>query len=368
MGFRFRKTIQVGKGFRINLSKGGVGWSASIPGTGISWGVSPRRGRRPKGSGSGCGGCLSLLFLLFIGSCIWSALFAPKSPQKPASIQPEDHAPARPIPEEHREPSPAKEPVPTSPPGAASPTPPIDRTASLAVLKSKLPRRDFQGAEPYLVAHVIDSNTVMLNRGFETFRAHLVGLAAPEELHPGDVGKAQGRRAWGFLRGLLRDQKVYAESDPATPVDRSGLPLVYLHRAADGLFVNLEMLGRGYGFIEDRYPFLSVELFQRFEDDAKANDRGLWGTAAEGAADAPGLTRTAEDEWRHTVELRRSHDAEARERRLRQIRAMQEAAERQADEAAFDSSGSGEKTVHVRGYYRRDGTYVRPHMRRPPRR
>jgi len=30
--------------------------------------------------------------------------------------------------------------------------------------------------------------------------------------------------------------------------------------------------------------------------------------------------------------------------------------------------GSPEKTVHVRGYHRKDGTYVRPHTRRPPRR
>ena len=56
MGFRFRKSIDVGHGLRINLSKSGVGFSvggkglrvtktadgrtrttASIPGTGLSW-------------------------------------------------------------------------------------------------------------------------------------------------------------------------------------------------------------------------------------------------------------------------------------------------------------------------------------------
>ncbi len=56
MGFRYRKSINLGKGFRINLSKSGIGYSwgtkgfrvtkkangeirktLSIPGTGISW-------------------------------------------------------------------------------------------------------------------------------------------------------------------------------------------------------------------------------------------------------------------------------------------------------------------------------------------
>lgn len=32
MGFRFRKSIKVGGGFRINLSKSGIGYSWSVPG------------------------------------------------------------------------------------------------------------------------------------------------------------------------------------------------------------------------------------------------------------------------------------------------------------------------------------------------
>lgn len=37
-------------------------------------------------------------------------------------------------------------------------------------------------------------------------------------------------------------------------------------------------------------------------------------------------------------------------------------------EYSSSTYSSGEKTVHVRGYYRKDGTYVRPHMRSAPRR
>lgn len=68
MGFRFRKSINLGGGFRINLSKSGVGYSwgtkgyritktakgsvrttASIPGTGISY-VEETSRKKPKSS------------------------------------------------------------------------------------------------------------------------------------------------------------------------------------------------------------------------------------------------------------------------------------------------------------------------------
>ena len=68
MGLRFRKSINLGGGFRINLSKSGVGYSwgtkgirvtktargtkkrtYSIPGTGISW-VDESGGRKKKGN------------------------------------------------------------------------------------------------------------------------------------------------------------------------------------------------------------------------------------------------------------------------------------------------------------------------------
>jgi uncharacterized protein HemX len=37
MGLRFQKTIKVGKGVNVNLSKRGVSWSLGIPGTGVRW-------------------------------------------------------------------------------------------------------------------------------------------------------------------------------------------------------------------------------------------------------------------------------------------------------------------------------------------
>lgn len=84
MGFRFRKSISLGKGFRINISKSGIGWSAgtkgfrftkkanggtrqtfTLPGTGLSYvkdsGGSKRSGATSS-SGDGCGTVLLWLF------------------------------------------------------------------------------------------------------------------------------------------------------------------------------------------------------------------------------------------------------------------------------------------------------------------
>ena len=83
MGFRFRKSINLGGGFKMNLSKSGIGYSfgtkgyrvtkkanggvrrtASIPGTGISY-VKETGGKRSNN------GCLNILFLWPIKLVYW---------------------------------------------------------------------------------------------------------------------------------------------------------------------------------------------------------------------------------------------------------------------------------------------------------
>ena len=81
MGFRFRKSVNLGGGFRANFSKSGAGFSwgtkgfrvtkkanggtrttFSIPGTGISH-VSDK---------SGASGCFTLMFVLPLQICWWT--------------------------------------------------------------------------------------------------------------------------------------------------------------------------------------------------------------------------------------------------------------------------------------------------------
>jgi hypothetical protein len=98
MGWRFRKSIRVGKGININLSNRGVGWSAGIPGSGLRYVFTPGRGAKQGWAAV----AMSLVgIILFLGWLAWSGLRSTPSrpPARPAA-QPapaasaEDTAPA----------------------------------------------------------------------------------------------------------------------------------------------------------------------------------------------------------------------------------------------------------------------------------
>jgi hypothetical protein len=95
MAWRPRKSISLGKGFRINLSKRGIGWSAGIPGL-FRFGVgSDGRGRSSFGTGllrhefhhgkvgggsggggGGCG-CFTLVVIVILGLGVVGAIIGP---------------------------------------------------------------------------------------------------------------------------------------------------------------------------------------------------------------------------------------------------------------------------------------------------
>ena len=112
MGFRFRKSINVGGGSRVNLSKRGVGfsvgtrgarysagpsgrrWTFSIPGTGLSYQTRARGRRRRATRGSCC--CLgvlalSLLPLALAGlGALWAGWLLSGAKDRRSSTRPEE--------------------------------------------------------------------------------------------------------------------------------------------------------------------------------------------------------------------------------------------------------------------------------------
>lgn len=91
-----RKSVRIGKGFRLNLSRKGVGWSAGIPGflrfgrggdgrtrTSVGKGLLrwEKQSNGAKGNGGcGCGGCLLLLFIAGGVIFIIGAFLSPSHP------------------------------------------------------------------------------------------------------------------------------------------------------------------------------------------------------------------------------------------------------------------------------------------------
>jgi|JI10StandDraft_1071094.scaffolds.fasta_scaffold698335_1 hypothetical protein len=114
-----RKSVRIGKGFRVNLSRKGVGWSAGIPGfmrfgrggdgrsrTSVGRGLlrwEKQSGGAKGERGCGCGGCL-LLMLVAVGviTIVGRFMAPPMSPTAPplTAEQPEppnSHSPKIPL-------------------------------------------------------------------------------------------------------------------------------------------------------------------------------------------------------------------------------------------------------------------------------
>ena len=74
-----------------------------------------------------------------------------------------------------------------------------------------------------------------------------------------------------FLKRLLLGEHVYLRFDSSGSKRQ-----VYLFRAPDGLFVNLEMLRQGYGIVWTNPTFDFLELFTQYESIAKVAEKGIW--------------------------------------------------------------------------------------------
>lgn len=138
---------------------------------------------------------------------------------------------------------------------------------------------------PRTVRRVTDGDTLVLDTGE---KVRLIGVDAPE-VHD-DQGRnatharrhqrteavvdAYAEKARQFVAGQVEGRKVLLEYGPEK-TDKYGRTLAFVHRD-DGLFLNAEILRRGYGFAYTRFPFKYSDDFKRYEAEARRNREGLW--------------------------------------------------------------------------------------------
>lgn len=137
------------------------------------------------------------------------------------------------------------------------------------------PFEDFTSDIAYKVVRVIDGDTVKIDYKGRVTSVRLIGVDAPETVHPGKPVEAYGPEASDFVENLLLGESVYLRFD-AERVDMYGRLLAYLYRAPDGLFVNLELVRQGYGSLYAQFPFKFMTLFRYYEDRARAARKGLY--------------------------------------------------------------------------------------------
>jgi micrococcal nuclease len=139
------------------------------------------------------------------------------------------------------------------------------------------------------VVRVIDGDTVELDLGGHREHARLIGVDTPETVDQNRPVQCYGHEASALTSSLLPPGTAVRVSRDAEGRDRYGRLLVYLERASDGLFVNVELARQGAAVPLRIAPNIALaDTIAAVSAEAKAAGRGLWG-----ACGGPGLPASA---------------------------------------------------------------------------
>jgi micrococcal nuclease len=133
-----------------------------------------------------------------------------------------------------------------------------------------------------VVRRVVDGDTLVVDAGGVDERVRLIGINTPESVDPRRPVQCFGKEAAAHLERLVPPGTAVRLERDVEPRDRYDRLLAYLHRASDGLFVNLAMVEAGYA---DQYTFPpNVRHEADLRDAARAARRdgtGLWSACPE---------------------------------------------------------------------------------------
>ena len=127
----------------------------------------------------------------------------------------------------------------------------------------------------YQVVRIIDGDTVEIEYEGALTSVQLIGVNAPETVHPRKPVEPYGKEATVFLQKLVLNRFVYFEFN-GSKKDKYNRLLAYVYRDSDNLFVNLEIIRQGYGKTDARFPFNYMKLFQYHESQARTARKGVW--------------------------------------------------------------------------------------------
>lgn len=136
------------------------------------------------------------------------------------------------------------------------------------------------------VTRVIDGDTIQIDTGR---KVRLIGIDTPEAVDPRQPAQCFGKEASLKTTELLQGNFVLLEKD-VSEVDRYGRLLRYVYK--DGVFINQLLVSEGYAHASSYPPDIKYQDVLRLaEQDARANNRGLWG-ACTSSSTSPQPTST----------------------------------------------------------------------------
>jgi len=127
------------------------------------------------------------------------------------------------------------------------------------------------------VVRVVDGDTIRVRlANGATERVRYIGIDTPESVKPDTPVQCFAKAASAFNERLVAGRRVTLVSD-VEPRDRYGRLLAYVYRQPDGLFVNSELVRRGYARPLTIPPDVRFAVrFRRLADEARRAARGLW--------------------------------------------------------------------------------------------
>ena len=133
-----------------------------------------------------------------------------------------------------------------------------------------------RGAGSGRVLRVVDGDTIRVKLASGEERIRYIGVDTPESVKPGASVECFAERASAFNERLVAGERVKLVRD-VQERDRYGRLLAYVYRARDGLFVNAELVRRGYATVATFPPNVAHEReFRRLAKRARLSGRGLW--------------------------------------------------------------------------------------------
>jgi micrococcal nuclease len=129
------------------------------------------------------------------------------------------------------------------------------------------------GSSTARVERVVDGDTIVLAGGE---RVRYIGMDTPESVKPGTPVQCYAKAASRENERLVGGQRVRLVYDVERR-DRYGRTLAYVYRASDGLFVNAELVRRGYARTLTIPPDVAhAATFRTLAEKARRAGRGLW--------------------------------------------------------------------------------------------
>ena len=138
------------------------------------------------------------------------------------------------------------------------------------------PDRALSGAAATVV-EVVDGDTVVVEMSNRTERLRLIGIDTPEA--PGGFLPAEcyGEEATAYTKSLVPEGTEVRLTRDTEARDRYDRLLAYVHRAGDGLFVNLEIAANGYAEALVIEPnTIHADSFYAAAANARDQGLGLW--------------------------------------------------------------------------------------------